>query len=66
MEHEITLPIYSKGKTVKLPDNSSATIEHVHIRGHDIAVKLKEHTELVSADLITLEYTTFKFNNLSI
>lgn len=64
MHNEIVIPIYLKGKTVKLPDNSAATIEHVHIRGYDIAIKLKEHNELISANLLTLESTTFRLNKI--
>lgn len=57
------LPIYTPGKQVELPTGETVTIEHVHVRGYNLAVKAVGKKDLIPVQYLRLKSTEFKLNS---
>lgn len=59
---EFFLPIFTPGKQVKLYTGEQLTVDHVHIRGSMLTVKVKEKNDLIPAHCFVLDPTEFRIN----
>ncbi len=64
MHSSIDIPIYLPGKKVTLTDNRTGIIDHVHVSGYNLAVKLREITELIPVQYVILEPTKVNLTRL--
>lgn len=57
------IPIYAPGKQAELHTGELVTIEHVHVRGYSLAVKVVGKKDLIPVQYLRLKSTEFKLNS---
>lgn len=57
------MPIYSPGKQAELHTGETVTIEHVHVRGYSLAVKVVGKKDLIPVQNLRLKSTMFQLNS---
>lgn len=53
------LPIYTPGKQVEMYTGETVTIEHVHVRGYSLAVKVVGKKDLIPVQYLRLKSSKF-------